>query len=225
MDARSSESEADQWQDSIQELCESYWYPLYAFLRRKGYKPEDCQDLVQGFFASLIEKDFLKVVSPDKGRFRWFLMDAIAKFAASWNSAQSAQKRGGQKTIVSLDVDQGESRYGLEPADQQTPESLFERDFALSVIDQAIEALKSSYYEDGKKRFFDSLKVYLVPAGHEPKYAEVATELDLSETAIKVAIHRLRQKFQDSVRLVVLQTLSDPSQLDEEVDSLLQSLG
>lgn len=209
----------------MERLCEAYWYPLYAYLRRKGYSAEDCQDLVQSFFEALIEKNFLKVVSPEKGRFRWFLMDAISKFAANWNTAQSAQKRGGGQNILSLDFQAGESRFQIEPADHQTPEKIFERQWAIRVIHLALESLQQAYYVDGKKRMFDQLQTYLIPESRLPTYAETATELGLTETAIKVAIHRLRQKFSRAVRDVVLQTIEDPNDLEEEVNSLLKSLG
>lgn len=224
LEARQSAPDTDAWQASLTELCEAYWYPLYAYLRRKGYSPEDCQDLVQSFLGTLIEKNFLMVVAPEKGRFRWFLMDAISKFAASWNTANSAQKRGGGRKIVSIDLETGESRYRVEPQDNQTPELLFERQWALAVIEQAMEQLQSNYYSDGKQRLFDGLKKYLIPDRQSATYAESAAELDLTETAIKVAIHRLRQKFAQRVQAIVLETLSDPAELQEEVDSLLKSL-
>lgn len=224
LDAKSQPQSGEQWQESIQNLCESYWFPLYAYLRRKGYSPDDCQDLVQSFFGALIEKDFLKVVEPQKGRFRWFLMDAIGKFASSWNAANATKKRGGNQTVVSIDVQASESRYQTEPTDNETPEKIFEKQWALSVIDQAMENLKASYYHDGKRALFDGLKPYLIPDRNQSSYAETAELLDLTETAIKVAIHRLRQKFALAIRSVVLQTLDDPQDLDEEVNSLLKSL-
>ena len=224
LEAKDSDARNLSWQESLSTLCEAYWFPLYAYLRRKGYSAEDSQDLVQAFFGTLIEKDFLKVVAPEKGRFRWFLMDAISKFAASWNSAKSAQKRGGGKNFVSIDAESVESRYQIEPADQQTPESLFERQWALSVIQQAMDKLQDQYYADGKQRLFDGLKKYLIPDSQTSSYAETAEGLDLTETAIKVAIHRLRQKFTKSIHEVVLETLDDPAELDEEVNSLLESL-
>lgn len=224
LEAKTGQQPTGDWQTSLESLCSAYWFPLYAYLRRKGYPPEDCQDLVQGFFGALIEKDFLKVVEPAKGRFRWFLMDAISKFAASWNAAKSAKKRGGDHKIVSIDVSDGESRYGLEPADEQSPERIFERQWALSVIEQAVNQLQQSYFDEGKQRLFEALKGFLTPGGDNPSYLSVAEKLSVSETAIKVGIHRLRQKFQKTLRQIVLQTLDDPAELDAEVDSLLQAL-
>lgn len=225
-DQNPDSNDADElWHASLQALCQLYWYPLYVFLRRKGYAPDDCQDLTQDFFASLIEKDFLKVVDPKKGRFRWFLMHAIGKFAASWNTAQAAQKRGGGKKFFSLEFDDGENRYKMEPSNSQTPESLFERQWAMTILETAITELKQAYHDDGKSRFFDALQVFISPGSIAPNYADVALELGVTETAIKVAIHRLRQKYKKTLRRVVLETLDDPSELDDEIDALMMALG
>lgn len=215
----------DAWNESLQALCKLYWYPLYAFLRRKGYAQDDCQDLTQDFFASLIEKDFLKVVDPKKGRFRWFLMHAIGKFAASWTNAQAAQKRGGGKTFFSLEFDDGENRYKMEPSNSETPESLFERQWALTILETAMIELKQAYNDDGKSRFFEALNVFISPGSLAPNYADVALELGVTETAIKVGIHRLRQKYKKTLRSVVLETLDDPAELDDEIDALMDALG
>lgn len=211
--------------ESLQVLCQSYWFPLYAYLRRKGYGAEDAQDLTQDFLFSLIEKDFLKVVDPKKGRFRWFMMHAIGKFAASWTAAQSAQKRGGGRQFFSLEFESGEKKYQNEPLEQATPETLFDRQWALAILHQALENLESGYTEDGKTRFFETLKVFILPGTQVQSYADAAEELGLSDTAVKVAIHRLRQKYQQAVRDIVMETIEDPNEIDAEIDQLLTALG
>ncbi|MGI9516691.1 MAG: RNA polymerase sigma factor [Pirellulaceae bacterium] len=224
MSARSSEDASSEWQSSLEILCRNYWYPLYAYLRRKGYSANDAQDLTQDFFASLIEKDYLKAIDPDRGRFRWFLMDAIKKYAANWNAAQRAKKRGGDHRILSLQFDDGESRYQREPVDGWTAERLFERRWALELLDRALQELRDQYQTSGKLRYFETLKVFLTADSSPPTYDEVAQELGLSQTAIKVAIHRLRDKYRQTVQRQVADTLDDGDSLDDEIDRLLDSL-
>lgn len=212
------------WRESLESLCNTYWYPLYAFLRRKGYSPDDSQDLTQDFFATLIEKDFLKAIDPERGRFRWFMMDAIKKFAASWNAAQSAQKRGGDRKVMSLEFDLGENRYQREPVDGRTAERLFDRRWALALLDNAMSSLQDEYRASGKQRQFEALKVFLTPDSSPPAYADVAQKLDLSITAIKVVIHRLRDKYRKVVLQQVIDTLDDKESLEDEFDRLLNSI-
>ncbi len=222
--ARDGKTNADSWRQSLEMLCQSYWYPLYAYLRRKGYSPNDCQDLVQDFFAKLIEKDFLKVVDQGRGRFRWFLMDAIKKFAAKWNAAQSAKKRGGDRSIFSLEFDDGEQRYQREPVDGMTPEKLFERRWALELLNNAMSNLSAHYKSNGKLRHFQELKVFLTADSSPPSYQEVANRLGLSLTAVKVAIHRLRDKYRDTVHRLVADTLNEDESLEDEISRLLDAV-
>jgi len=212
------------WKSSLELLCQTYWYPLYAYLRRKGYKADDCQDLVQDFFAALIEKDFLDSVEPEKGHFRWFLMSAIERFAANWTKAQGAAKRGGGRHVFSLDFDDGENRYSREPSDGWTAERLFDRRWALTLLDQAMANLSQSYERDGKKRYFDSLSMYLTADADAPSYAAAAEELGIAETTIKVAVFRMREKYRNVIRTLVAQTLDESEDLDAEIDQLLAAL-
>ena len=209
----------------LEQLCQTYWYPLYAYLRRKGYRAEDTADLVQGFFVALIEKDFLDAVDPERGRFRWFLMKAASRFAANWTKAQTRQKRGGGQQIWSLDFSEGETRFAMEPADDQTAEKLFERRWALTVLESALGKLADSYEADGKQRYFDTLKVYLSGDQQAPPYAESAEKLGIAETTVKVAIHRLREKYRGVIRQIVADTLDHREDLDDEINALLASLG
>lgn len=222
--ARDTEQQSDDWRTSLEVLCQNYWYPLYAYLRRKGYSASDCQDLTQDFFARLIEKDFLKAIDPERGRFRWFMMDAIKKFAANWNAARSAQKRGGDRKVFSLHFEDGENRYQREPVDGWTAERLFDRRWALEMLDRAMQTLNDHYKECGKSRHFDELKVFLTADSSPPSYQDVANQLGLSLTAIKVAIHRMRDKYSESVHQQVSDTLDDSESLEDEIDRLLESI-
>ena len=192
---------------------------------RKGIALMTRQIWCRVFFVALIEKDFLDAVDPQRGRFRWFLMNAISRFAANWTQAQTRQKRGGGKAILSLDLSDGETRYSREPADQQTPEHLFERRWALTVLDQAVEQLAAAYQADGKQRYFDTLKVYLTGDSQAPAYAESAAALGVAETTVKVAVHRMRDKYRQCIRRIVSDTLDQPEDLDAEINDLLDSLG
>lgn len=221
---KSGHDGATDWRESLESLCGTYWYPLYAYVRRKGYSADDSQDLTQDFFATLIEKDFLKAIEPGRGRFRWFMMDAIKKFAASWNAAQSAQKRGGDRKILSLEFEKGENRYQREPVDGWTAEKLFDRRWALTLLDNAMNVLQEQYREAGKQRQFAALKVFLTPDSSPPTYIDVARELDLSLTAVKVAIHRLRDKYREVVLQQVIDTLEKDESLEDEFDRLLNSI-
>lgn len=221
---RDDTTAGEQWRDCLETLCQHYWYPLYAYVRRKGYAANDAQDLTQDFFASLIEKDFLKAADPSIGRFRWFLMDAIKKYAANWNAAQAAEKRGGGRQIFSLSFDDGESRYTREPVDGWTPEKLFDRRWALSLLEQALAELQKEYENSGKQRTFEALKVFLTADSSPPSYAVVAEQMGLTQTAVKVAIYRLRDKYRLTVRRVVAETLDEDQRLDDEIDELMKAL-
>lgn len=212
------------WHESLETLCQTYWYPLYAYLRRKGYSADDAADLTQSFFAALIEKDYLKAVDPQRGRFRWFLMHAANAFAAKWQEARLAQKRGGDRKFFSLNFREGESRYQNEPVDGWNPERLFDRRWAITIIQSALAQLATTYEQTGKKRLFDGLKVFLGAGGEPPKYHEVAEQLDLSETAVKVAIHRLRERYRDTIRQLVADTMAPDGDLDAEINDLMDAL-
>ena len=212
------------WRQSLETLCRDYWYPLYSYLRRRGYSTNDAQDLTQDFFAELIHKDFLKVVVPEQGRFRWFLMDAIKKFAAKWNASQGTQKRGGDRKQLSLDFDSGEQRFLNEPSSEWTAEKQFERSCALQLLDRALTKLAAYYKDRGKQRFFDELKIFLMAGGNVPSYAEIAERMSLTPTAVKVAVHRLREKYRQAIQNAVADTLDDPQEIDKEINELLSVL-
>lgn len=210
---------------SLGELCESYWYPLFAYLRRKGYGPEESADFVQSFFVELIDKDFLEAVSPDKGRFRWFLMSAIKRFVSKEVEKQTAQKRGGDRTLFSLNIDDAEQRYQMEPVDGWSAEKLFDRRWALAVLQQALEHLEQEQTKKGKLELYRALQPTLsgIPMTME-QYSEIGERFKIPSGAVKVAALRLRQKYGDTIREIVAQTVVESERVGEEMDELLAAL-
>lgn len=217
--------DSDVRQASLSELCESYWYPLFAYLRRKGHDPDESADYVQGFFVELIDKDFLDTVSPDKGRFRWFMMSAIKCFVSNQLEKSQALKRGGKVTRISLDVTDAERKYQLEPVDGWSAEKLFDRQWALAVLKQALDELKKQQASRGKLELYEALQPTLsgMPITME-RYEEIGEQFKMPSGAVKVAALRLRQKYRDSIREIVAQTLTDPQNVGEELDELLKAL-
>jgi RNA polymerase sigma-70 factor (ECF subfamily) len=208
--------EADQ---ALARLCKSYWYPLYAYVRRQGYKPEEAQDLTQEFFARLLAKNYLKSLDRQKGKFRSFLLAAMEHFLAKeWRDARRL-KRGGGRPILSLDEQDVEARYLIEPAEEMTAERIFERRWAFTVLEQAIQRLREEFAAAGKGALFESLQGFL--SGEKTAYAQLESRLDMSEGAIKVAVHRMRQRYGDLLRQEIANTVSAPEDVDEEVRYLI----
>lgn len=205
-------------------LCESYWYPVYAFLRRRGLKPADAQDHTQGFFALLLEKDYVRTADRELGRFRTFLLTAVSRYLSKEREKQRTQKRGGGQAMLSLDFDAGELRYQLEPADEWTPQRLYERRWALTVLDRVLERLGRDYAQEGKGELFSQLKTFLTGESHLPSYAELAGELGLSEGAIKVAVHRLRRRYRELLKEEIAGTVATPEDVADELNCLLAAL-
>ena len=205
-------------------LCEAYWYPLYYYVRRRGYRAEEAQDLTQEFFAKLLEKGSLKVADPDRGRFRSFLLASLNHFLAKeWRRA-SAQKRGGGKPAVSLDAESAETRYRQEPAHNLTPEKAYERRWALLLLEKALSKLRDEYAASGKAGAFARLAAFL-GGGERAAYEKAARELDMTEGAVKVAVHRLRKRCRAILRAEVAQTVADPADVDEELRHLMAAVG
>ncbi len=221
----SRENDSEIRRDSLSELCEAYWYPLYAYLRRKGRSSNDSADFVQGFFVELIDKDFLDSVSPEKGRFRWFLMSAIGRYVGKQVEKSNAQKRGGDRTLFSLDVENAEQRYLLEPVDGWSAEKLFDRRWALAVLQQALERLEALQLGKGKHELYLALQPTLsgVPMTME-QYNEIGERFKIPSGAVKVAALRLRQKYRDQIREIVAQTVTESERVGEELDELLEAL-
>jgi RNA polymerase sigma factor (sigma-70 family) len=196
-------------------LCENYWYPLYAYLRRRGYAAEQAQDLTQDFFLRVLEGRYLDRADPEKGRFRSFLLTSLKLFVADEEDRQRAHKRGGG-AVVSLEFSSGEVRYQHEPAHDETPERIFERRWALSVLDRVVERLRSEFVHHGRPEHFDRLKIFLLGQSDAP-YAALACEMNTSEGALKVAIHRLRKRYRDLFRQEIADTVADPAEVESEL--------
>lgn len=207
-------------------LCENYWFPLYAFVRRAGHTAEDAQDLTQAFFAELLAKNVLAVADPQRGKFRSFLLGAIKHFLAKEHRRQRTQKRGGGHCVLSLDFDSGEDRYRrIEPADPLTPERLYERRWALALLDLVFGRLREEFSAAGKLREFDRLKQFLAGRTAEASYGEAAQELATTEGAVKVAVHRLRRRYRELLKDEIAQTVAGPEALEDELRDLLAALG
>jgi RNA polymerase sigma-70 factor (ECF subfamily) len=204
---------------ALESLCEAYWYPLYAYLRRRGRGADEARDLTQGFFADLLGRDFLGAVDQSKGRFRSFLLASLEHFLSRDREKEQAQKRGGGARPLPLDVDTAETRYRLEPADERTPEKLFERRWGLTVMERAMDRLAAEH-ADQKERF-ERLKPCLT-GSEEASYREVAAVLGMTEAAVKAAVHRLRQGYGRLLREEIADTVADPAEVDDELRHLLR---
>ncbi len=211
---------APQADEALASLCAAYWYPLYAFVRRQGHAADAAQDLTQEFFARLLEKDYLGAADRDKGKFRSFLLTACKHFLANERDRERAQKRGGGREVLWIDVSRGETLYSREPAHAQTPEKLFERRWALALLEQVMARLQGEYAARGKGRLFERLRVFLVAAGDAAPHGQAAAELGLSEGAVKVAVHRLRQRYRELLREEIARTVDDPDGIDDEIREL-----
>ena len=210
--------------EALQELCRAYWYPLYAYVRRRGHGPEDAQDLTQGFFARLLEKQWLADIEPEGGRFRSFLIVALNRFLANEYDRSQAAKRGGQISFVSPQTGDEETRYLQEPAMDETPERMFERRWALAVLDAALKRLREEMLAAGKARPHDVLSPFLSREAGPGDYAQVAPALGMTAGAVGVAVHRLRQRYRALVREEIGRTVSSPAQIDEELRHLFAAL-
>jgi RNA polymerase sigma factor (sigma-70 family) len=222
--AAATGGEGETSQAALADLCQAYWYPLYAFLRRRGHAAEDARDLTQGFFAALLEKGYLADADPDRGRFRSFLLTAISRFASKEHDKAAAQKRGGGRAMLSIDFADGERRYRNEPADNWTPERIFERRWALTLLDRTLTNLRQEHEASGKLAQFEVLKVFLTGESGAPPLRTVAEQLGITEGAVKVAVHRLRQKYRDLLRTEIAQTVVAQEDVDDELTLLVAAL-
>src|SRR5271154_7111118 len=196
-------------------LCENYWYPLYAYLRRQGYPADQAQDLTQEFFTRVLEGRYLDRADPEKGRFRSFILTSLKFFVADEEDRRRARKRGGGM-VVQLEFSSGEERYQREPAHDETPERIFERRWALSVLDRVVERLRHEFVQHGRPEHFERLKVFLLGHSDAP-YATLALEMNTSEGALKVAIYRLCKKYRELFRQEIADTVADPADVESEL--------
>jgi len=207
---------------ALARLCHTYWYPLYAFVRRQGHSPHDAQDLTQEFFARLLAKDWLANVARERGKFRSWLLASMKHFLANeWDRAKTV-KRGGRTTLVSFHDDSAEMRYRQEPADLASPEILFDRRWAHTLLDQVLARLREEQTAAGKLAQFDALKFCLT--GEKSAYADVARTLDMTEGAVKVAVHRLRDRYRTLLRAEIAETVATPEEIEDELRYLLAAL-
>jgi RNA polymerase sigma-70 factor (ECF subfamily) len=205
-------------------LCETYWYPLYYYVRRRGYCAEEAQDLTQEFFAVLLEKEYLRVADRERGRFRSFLLASLNNFLTAEWRRRSARKRGGGRQPLSLNVRSVESRYSQEPSHDLSPEKAYERRWAILLLEQAVSKLRAEYAASGKAALFERLAGFL--SGEKGVlYQQVAGDLNMSEGAIRVAVHRLRQRYRQVLRAEVAHTVAGPQHIDEELRHLMAAVG
>jgi RNA polymerase sigma-70 factor (ECF subfamily) len=208
---------------ALAELCRTYWFPIYAFARRKGCQPADAQDLAQAFFAYLIETHLVQKADPLKGRFRSFILGCFAIFIASERQRTGAQRRGGGVFFVPLDLHEAELRFTRQPATTESPEKLFDRQWAVATLDASLARLETEMIEAGRGDLFRELLPGL--QGEEgPGYTEIARRLGTTEATIRVTIHRLRARYREILRGVVAQTLNDPMEIDTELAHLMAAL-
>lgn len=206
-------------------LCQTYWFPLYAYVRRRTPDVHEAQDLVQSFFVRLLEKDLLAVADPERGRFRAFLLTALKHFLTNEWAKDRTQKRGGGRNALALDFDSGESRYNSEPAHDLTAERLFEQQWALTLLDRTLGMLRAEYAAAGKEQQFDHLKHFLRADRGESSYSGAAQALGITEGGAKVAAHRLRKRYRELLRSELAQTVAEPVEVDDEIRHLFTALG
>lgn len=211
--------------EALGALCERYWYPLYACVRAWGHDPDAARDLTQGFFARLLERDFLEGVRPEAGRFRSFLLASLRHFLSHEREKERALKRGGGEAFISLDAALAEGRYASEPVDRLTPEEVFERRWALTVLDHSLERLRMELEARGEHDRFDRLREFLTGQEPHPSYREIAETLEMTEDAVKAAVHRLRRQLGRLLREEISDTVARSEEVDDEVRHLLRTVG
>jgi RNA polymerase sigma-70 factor (ECF subfamily) len=209
---------------ALEHLCQTYWYPLYAYVRRRGHSPHDAQDLTQAFFARLLERKWVGDADRERGRFRTFLLTAMSRFLANEWDRVRAQKRGGLAPHVPVQLDTAETRYGHEPADNRTPEQYFDRRWALTLLDTVLQRLRAEYDREGKAELFTALSGTLVGGREAQPYAALAAQLAMNEGAVKVAVHRLRKRYRQLLRAEIAQTTANPVDVDDELRHLFAVL-
>jgi RNA polymerase sigma-70 factor (ECF subfamily) len=211
-------------QDALAKLCQAYWFPLYAYVRRRGHSVEDAQDLTQEFFARVLEHQWIARADQAKGRFRTFLLTALERFLANeWDKAR-ALKRGGGHPCVPLQLDTAETRYGVEPTHDRTPEQAFEHRWALTLLEEVVKQLEAEFHAEGRAAVFAALKPCLVGDRESQPYAELASALGMNESAVKVAVHRLRQRYRELLRAEIAHTVASPADVDAEMRHLFNVL-
>jgi RNA polymerase sigma factor (sigma-70 family) len=211
--------------EALEKLCRAYWYPLYSYARRVTRNAPDAEDLTQGFFAKLLQKDFLRSAAREKGRFRTFLLTALKRFMANEWDREHAQKRGGFTPLISIDQEVAEERFASEPTDALQPDLLFDRHWALALLEQTMAQLREEYVASGRAALFDHLQNCLTQAESALPYAEVAARLNSTEAAVKMAMSRLRARYREILRAHIVQTVASEAEVDDEVRQLFSAFG
>jgi DNA-directed RNA polymerase specialized sigma24 family protein len=218
------QTQAPQADAALENLCRTYWSPLYAYVRHQGHSRPDAQDLTQEFFARLLGKKYLKLATRERGRFRSFLLKSLKHFLVNeWERGRS-QKRGGGQEVFSLDDEAAERNYLQQPSDQLAPESLYDKLWAMTLLERAMDRLGAHYAATGRQELFDQLKPLLLSEGSRESYLKATAPLGLSEGAVKVAVHRLRQRFRELVRAEIAQTVATPAEVDGELRCLMAAI-
>lgn len=210
--------------EALEKLCHAYWYPLYAFIRRRGHDPLDAQDLTQAFFCHLLQRQVLTAADRSKGRFRSFLIGALKNFLANEWDREQTQKRGGGAAIFSLDGQTPEERYRMEPVDDLTPEAIYERRWAETVVEQVVARMRRESSASDRADRFDHLKEFLLRDPATVTYAEVAEQLGISVSAVTSAIHRMRIRFRELFHAEIAQTVATASEIEDEIRYLVHAL-
>jgi len=210
---------------ALEQLCRTYWFPLYAYVRRRGQAKADAEDLTQAFFARLLEKNFLAGLAAERGKFRAFLLAALKHFLANeWDKAR-AQKRGGGEVPLSLDWQTADTKFQVAATNEPSPDRAFDREWALALLARVIDRLQAEAEAEGKGKVFAQLKSFLMAGQGESAQAEVAKALGMEEGAVRVAIHRLRKRYRQLLRDEIANTLSDPKMVDDEMRALFGAFG
>lgn len=214
---RRSTPQAD---SALEQLCQTYWFPLYAYVRRRGHTREDAEDLTQAFFARFLAKNYLGGLNAERGRFRAFLLASLKHFLANeWDKSQR-QKRGGQVPHLSLDWQTADTQFQVAAANEPAPDQAYDREWAVALLAKVIERLQAECAADGKAKLFEHLKIFLAAGKGELSHADAAQKLGLEETAVRVAVHRLRKHYRQLLRDEIAQTLADAADVDEEMRAL-----
>jgi len=210
--------------EALESLCEAYWLPVYVYLRKHGHDVHQAEDCTQGFITYLVEKRALRRADPACGRFRSFLLGTLKHFLTAERNRAEAQKRGGEHKILSLDFGDAETRYAIEPADDLSPQRLFDRHWALTVLSRTVGRLKAESDKAGKQNLFSALKVFITPEVSSVSYRDVASQLNMTEGAVKVAVHRLRRRYRELLRDEIAQTVDSEDQIDGEIQDLFAAV-
>ncbi len=222
---RAGQTDADSVSEALNQLCQMYWYPLYGFIRRQGHSATEAEDLTQGFFARLLEKNFVANARRERGKFRSFLLTALKGYLANEWDRQHAQKRGGFQTTVEIDQAMAEARLAAELKQALAPETLFDRQWALMLLERTLAQLREEYIGSGRAKLFEHLSACLTREESAASHAEIARELNLTEASVKQAAYRLRTRYREILRGEIAKTVSSPQEIDEELRFLFACFG